>query len=336
MPPHPLPQSQCHHRQLLMVTVEEISHLRGIHATHRKIFHPWFFCIWQDDPSMLSYWSPPFRTRFPTPPDNVYDTIERHDANLSRRSNAGSDPNQSDGDWIWVGGRIWFRSCRSRRSCRRRWWYKTERTEIVIIVSFYDNIAWRDSGWGGDIILPNPGPFDDWLLCVHTGTLADISSWSSWPSFMEGCGEFVLYRLNDALVRTTRPTANTSTHCSSILLLTSASIDLEIALFRASLFTWPFIAWTARWGGIPLCCTYHKIKNGTDGDHHRREFFTKNIAYRHDKKTKKQQEDGHQTTINLTMYKAVATSPLHMGAVVFLVFADDMALERLGGSIVPL
>ena len=130
--------------------------------------------------------------------------------------------------------------------------------------------------------------------------------------------------------------ANTSTHCSSILLLTSASIDLEIALFRASLFTWPFIAWTARWGGIPLCCTYHKIKNGTDGDHHRREFFTKNIAYRHDKKTKKQQEDGHQTTINLTMYKAVATSPLHMGAVVFLVFADDMALERLGGSIVPL
>jgi len=54
------------------------------------------------------------------------------------------------------------------------------------------------------------------------------------------------------------------------------------------------------------------------------------------KKQKKQPEKGGQTTINLTMYKAVATSPLHMGAVISLVFADDMVSEQLGGSMVPL
>ena len=36
------------------------------------------------------------------------------------------------------------------------------------------------------------------------------------------------------------------------------------------------------------------------------------------------------------MYKAVATSPLHMGAVISLDFAADMALEQLGGGKVPL
>lgn len=101
-----------------------------------------------------------------------------------------------------------------------------------------------------------------------------------------GCGDFVGERA------CSNRSVKTSTHCSSNISLTSASMDLEIALLRASLFTLPLIAWIARWGGTPLCLTCHTIKKWNGRKGHRREFFRENIAYRHDKKTKKTARKG--------------------------------------------